>query len=247
MNDIAKMIAIAKKFGGGASGAAAPVVILPETVLTVDQSEANILDQPSAIPEVGGTCSVTYNGAAYDCPVVSAPLGEITGVALGNTAAVDLGAGNESAPFVVVLFPTGMDIGDSGVIAYGMCMPLDGATSVTLSIVQTEGGSAGSASGSGGVCVINVTCDGERNPDTGEYPNAAMDKTFGEIKACYDAGGILMCRLAYTSGEQTDVVFEFPLVQCIKGYGFIFMIDGVSGSIANYIMIAPNDIRVAFN
>lgn len=229
----------------GMGGGSAPVVILPETVLTLNQyGQAHIFDQLSAFPEVGGTCSVTYNGAAYDCPVVSAQIGEIAVVALGNTAAADLGAGNESAPFVVALYPCAIDNGE--VVSYGACVPMDGATSITLSIVQTEGGSA-SASGSGGVCVINVTCEGERDPDTGKYYNAAMDKTYGEIKACYDAGGILICRLAYTSGEATNVKYEFPLDNCIAGIVFYFRISNTLGNIANMIFISPDGIDVTFD
>lgn len=142
MSDIAKMIAIAKRFGGG-TGGPSEVVILPETVVTLEDGDdtAYIMSPLSATPTEGATAKVTYNGTEYPCTVARVEEDGMNGYALGNLDAMGLSGGNPDAPFVVILFPDGMDG------AYGGVMPMEEVTSITLSIVQEGSASGGGASG----------------------------------------------------------------------------------------------------
>lgn len=111
------------------------VVILPETELMVIEDvdeEAPITTPLSATPTEGATAKVTYNGTEYACTIARAEDGGVEMFCIGNTDVIGLPGGNPDAPFVMILIPGG----ENG--AYGMVMPLDGATSITLSVVQTE-------------------------------------------------------------------------------------------------------------
>lgn len=184
------------------------VVILPETELTVDGDggggEAMILTPLSAFPEVGGTCEVTYNGTAYDCPVISAPMNGAAAVALGNTEALELGAGNNDAPFAVVLFPNAAELGE--VVAYGACVPMDGATTITLSIVQTEGGASGAVAGSTYRIPVTAANTPEEQPAWKAYSNVTLD----QIRTAYNAGS-----LPYVAvGVGTDaIIFRLSVIE----------------------------------
>ena len=132
------------KLAGGSS----EVVILTETAVTVTEGQGYITTPLSATPTEGATARVTYNGTEYLCPVVAQADEEVAGYMLGNLDATGNGGGNPYAPFLVMLFQDGFDVSEDGTPdMYGMVMPLDGATTVTLSIVQTEGASGGGASG----------------------------------------------------------------------------------------------------
>lgn len=120
------------------------VVILPETVTTVVEEmdgQAPITTPLSATPTEGATAKVTYNGTEYPCTVANASEEGIDAFVMGNFAAIGMpfDGSNPDAPFVVALIPAG----DSG--GYGMVVPLDGATSITLSIVQVDAASGGGA------------------------------------------------------------------------------------------------------
>lgn len=177
MSDIAKMIAIAKRFGGGGSGPS-EVVILPEMETTVEEGQAYIMTPLSATPTDGATAKVTYNGTEYPCTVAYAGEDGIDAYAMGNFDAVGMPftGGNPDAPFVVALTPAGE--GD----VYGVVMPTDGATAITLSIVQTEGAASGGDAG-GGVFTVRTTGSYENNAFTFD----GFDKSFSEMKAAYDA------------------------------------------------------------
>lgn len=129
------------KLAGGSS----EVVILPETVVTVEDGDntADIMSPLSATPTEGATAKVTYNGTEYPCTVARVEEDGMNGYAMGNLDAMGLSGGNPDAPFVVILFPDGMEG------AYGGVMPVEGVTSITLSIVQE-----GSASAGGGMFVV---------------------------------------------------------------------------------------------
>lgn len=133
------------KLAGGSS----EVVILPETVVTVNEGQGVIMTPLSATPTEGATAKVTYNGTEYLCQFVAEADEESTGYMLGNLEATGNGVGNPDAPFVVVLIPDGMDDTGDGTIVYGVVMPMEEVTSVTLSIVQENGASAG-----GGMFVV---------------------------------------------------------------------------------------------
>lgn len=178
------------------------VVILPETAVTVTEGQGYITTPLSATPTGGATAKVTYNGMEYLCTVVAAADEEATGYMLGNLDFIGNGGGNPDAPFVVMLIPDGVDINEDGTMdMYGTVMPVDGATSVTLSIVQVGAESGGgSSSGGSGVCVVTVTADTENMSD---FTNVKADKTFTEMRAAYESGGLLWCRLIVTMTSGT--------------------------------------------
>ena len=191
------------KLAGGTS----EVVILQETVATVDAEaggQAFIMTPLSATPTEGATAKIIYNGVEYTSPII---LGEDEGLVMygmGNTDMMGLPGGNADAPFVVVLIPSGMDG------AYGMVMPMDGATSVTLSIVQTEGAASGGAADSP-VVIAKLTGSGS---------NITIDKTFDEIVSLVKSGKIVYLQnitadtattmmLANYSGSATPKTLNF--------------------------------------
>lgn len=163
--------------------APAPVVILPETVVTVNEGQGLILTPLSATPTDGATAKVTYNGTEYLCPVVAQADEEAAGYMLGNLDATGNGGGNPDAPFLVVLIPDGVDDTGDGTIAYGFIMTLDGATSVTLYIVQTGEASAdGDDVSLESLGFVTVTATGDSLDVT------SVDMTFEEVMAAATAG-----------------------------------------------------------
>ena len=176
MSDIAKMIAIAKRFGGGGSGPS-EVVILPETEFTVNEEGTVLITEPlQKTVEAGDTLSIVYNGTAYECTGVSAE----DSIVFGNIEASGLEGGNPNAPFAVGILKNGEDLdGDGAIDLYGMVMPLDGSTTITLSIVQTEGETSG---GGGGASAMIVNID----PST-----MTIDKPFSDVHAAVSTGEIV--------------------------------------------------------
>lgn len=134
-----KMLAFINALGDNSSPT--EVVILPETETTVEDGRATIMTPLSTAPTAGVAAKVTYNGTEYTCMIVYVGEDGIDTYAMGNFDAIDMPftGGNPDAPFVVALTPAG----DSG--GYGMVVPLDGATSITLSIVQVDAASGGGA------------------------------------------------------------------------------------------------------
>lgn len=185
MSDIAKMIAIAKRFGGGSSPS--EVVILPETEMTAyveDMGGFAIMTPLSATPTVGATAKATYNGTEYPCTVARVEEDGMNGYALGNLDAMGLSGGNPDAPFVVILIPDGLDVG------YGLVIPMDGAATVTLSIVQTEGGDSSADAGGGTFIVEAVSKEQVENTDNSvkQKFSLTLNKSYAETLAAFKAG-----------------------------------------------------------
>lgn len=159
----------------------APTVILPETELTARDENMFSLDTPaSATPTDGGTAIITYNGVEYTSPIIRAKDDETVLYAMGNTGLFGIPGGNADAPFFVLLFEQETDG------AYGRFANTDGATSVTLSIVEkVETESTGG--GSGGF-IVKATCDFENN-------TATFDKTYEETLAAIKAGQYVACHV----------------------------------------------------
>ena len=105
------------------SGGASDVVILPETVTTVDPDNsegAAVIATPLQSPVAAGdTVSITYNGTAYECTGVDGGTTNSRSVAFGNLAAMGATGGNPDAPFIVILAPDGIDDDGDGVIDNG--------------------------------------------------------------------------------------------------------------------------------
>lgn len=116
-----------------------PVTILEGTTVQGEGGQMLLLIPLAADPEVGAIYKVTYNGTAYDCPVLAYAADGMTGVMLGNSDALGVPGGNPDAPFVALLMPGGTDMGD-GLMAYGMVIDTTGASSATISIVEAASG-----------------------------------------------------------------------------------------------------------
>lgn len=204
-----KMLAFINALGGG-SAAPSEVVILPETVLTVDDGQARITVPLQAPVADGDTVSISYNGTEYEC---TGAFMEGMGVAFGNLAALgEMYTGNPDAPFVVILAPDGFDEDNDGnVDFYGSCMPIDGSsTTITLSIVQVgaESGGGSASAGSGFIVKATVTLDGSGGSGTATF-DKTMDETVAAIKAgqyvvCHNddpEGGMILPAVTYAAGN----------------------------------------------
>lgn len=103
--------------------------ILPETTIEIipGQGTGYITDKPSATPIIGGTYTVNWNGAEYECVAQAYEDSGITGAILGNAGAVDAGEATED-PFVIILLSIDID----GM--WGLIAALDGSTAPTFSI-----------------------------------------------------------------------------------------------------------------
>lgn len=164
------------------------VVILPETVTTVDAEagQAPIMTPLSATPMNGATAKVTYNGAEYTSPIIYTEEGGGM-YAIGNTDAAGIPGGNAEAPFIVGLVPGGVD-GN-----YGMVMPLDGSTTITLSIVQVGAASGGESAG-GGVLMFNATVNSTFDA------LESSDKTYEQILAAFNSGKYVAAKVNMNGG-----------------------------------------------
>lgn len=180
MNSMGEIIAIVKAVVNNTLHPS-PTVILPETELTARDENFFSLDTPaSATPTDGGTAIITYNGVEYTSPIIRAEDDETVLYAMGYTEIMGIPGGNADAPFCVLLFEQETDG------AYGMFSNTDGATSVTLSIVEkVETESTGG--GSGGF-IVKATCDFENN-------TATFDKTYEETLAAIKAGQYVACHV----------------------------------------------------
>ena len=176
------------------------VVILPETVLTASEEtggQAPIMTPLSATPTEGATAKVTYNGTEYICTNVCVEEDGIRSYMLGNLDALGtFSGGNPDAPFVVALIPDGVDG------AYGIVMPMDGATSITLSIVQVGAASGGESAG-GGYLYFTGTATMNSNTNNGE---ATLDKTFAQVLAAIKGKQPVFCALSGVHDNQIYIL-----------------------------------------
>jgi hypothetical protein len=70
---------------------------------------------------------------------------------------------------------------------YGFVMPMDGATTITLSIVQTEGAASGGDAAESPVLVVNAQM-------TSISAVSSVDKSFDQVAAAVKAGKIVYLR-----------------------------------------------------
>jgi hypothetical protein len=175
----------------GGSSAPAHVVILPETTAEVDPDAGVvfIMTPMSATPTDGGTAKIVYNGAEYTSPILYISDNGLDGYAMGNTGAIGIPGGNSDAPFLVALYTAETDG------AYGMFMPMDGATSVTVSI--TEGASSGAAESP--VVVVPFVVDNSMNIN--------ITKSFDDILALANSG-----KVVFITGVFAYATWFLPLV-----------------------------------
>lgn len=121
----------------------AEVVNLEETAPTYDETDAcfYLLSPWAADLMAGDVATVKYNGTDYECKAVDGkaiqPDAPTKMVAMGNLAAMGLEGvegSNPNAPFALVAIPNS-DLTEG---LYGMLVPLDGATAVTLSVTSKQ-------------------------------------------------------------------------------------------------------------
>lgn len=105
------------------------IEILPETV-PVGEGEMAITTAPSAYPVENDTYTIMYNGVDYECVCHIADMGGVSAFAFGNLSALGLPF-ETSDPFILIIFSP-ETVAEMG--AYGVFAPLDGSTSVTVSI-----------------------------------------------------------------------------------------------------------------
>jgi len=251
MNEMQKMIAIAKKFGGG--GSPSEIVILPETELTVinasDDGGQYMLTTPFENKPTGGsTCKFMWGGVEYTSPVVDAtavaeaPLpvlvygnSDMMGFteALGSNPAPD-------APFFGMMYPDGME--EDGIIQY-LLFAASGdivADPPVLSIVNIGGEESDDASG-----VLTVKCVSSTSFIDSKTTISGADKSFSEVAAAYKSGKLVRfiaqyrsddtnCDFvgvvryaAYENSEINTLVIEFPQnMFATARYSFGFNADG---------------------
>lgn len=181
------------------------VDVLPETTLTYMGEEGGmklhtLTTSLLGMLEEGKTYQVACNGTAYDCPVVSADGG--LAFVLGNASAVGSEGGNPDAPFSMIVYNDADTIASQGF--GGICAALDGATSVTISIM--------------GEGTVYKTLPEEYLPDnrvitahatltkmnTTDTEFGEWDMTFDELWEAFNAGHDVRVLCAYTGNASGD-------------------------------------------
>lgn len=105
--------------------------VIPETEWVNNEGQFVLAEAPTNQPAIGVNHTVVYNGVSYDCVGVALEEDGKVSVGLGNTYALGLGDAPSEVPFVVVIIPL-EEAAEMGM--YGLCLPMDGAESVTMSI-----------------------------------------------------------------------------------------------------------------
>lgn len=189
--------------GGGGGSAINSVTILPATDLMYTEE----MDMPAfagmlqVMPKSHTLFRINYNGALYDSIVVW----QTNAYAFGNIAFM-YGESFGDIPFVGLIMP----IDETTAALY--CVPIDGAEAVNMSITQME-------SLNPGVCIVNITCDSEKNSE-GEYNNAVKDKTYAEIETAYALGNLVVCRLM-VNGQSGRTDFTMKSYEDSYSFGFV--------------------------
>ena len=208
----------------GAGIKRADKVILPETVLTYRgvEDDGTVHTLPGVTVgmfEIGKNYIVTYNGTAY----------ELTAVDNDGLLILTPTDGSD-APYMVMVWPETENPDMSNVLA---CLSYEGATSVTLSIV--EKGEA--ASVGGGKFIVHATdrTYSEVNPFEGVYTNAytvTVDKELSEILAAFNNNMDVECR------EESEGNVTIYTLNNIGEGGCTFF--SLLGAFVNMIVILPD-------
>lgn len=249
MSELAKMIAIAKKFGGG-SPTPAPVVILPETeLMTSDVEEGSngqyvLLTPLENTPSVGGTYKMVWGGVEYTSKAVEVQIASVgvSGIALGNTDYMgldDVENPGADMPILAVLFPDGFIEDPSDPVMYCMAISI-GVTPnpPVLSIVQTGGASEDSGSDGGGVFTARFTASSA----VAAMELSDCDKSVYEFDAAYKAGKDI--RIVAVVDETQEYIGR--VVRASKPEGDTWIIFNAvvpfgTGSVTNTFTIFPDD------
>lgn len=110
------------------------VEFLTETTFEVDTSEGMvpIMEPPLRMPVEGSTYEVNWNGASYKTGCVASSSGDMPGTlyVLGNLVAD--GGPDTGEPFLIAFYD---DVAAASMNFRGLIAPLDGSTTITLSIM----------------------------------------------------------------------------------------------------------------
>lgn len=230
MSDIAKMIAIAKKFGGG-SIIPAPVVILQDAEVTLDGGYGTITTPLQAPVAVGDVAQITYNGTAYECTGVA---GE--GIMFGNFELIGMTGGNPDAPFAIALMYDGVEQ-DDGTMQYGVAIVSDDSTTATISIVVTGSDTDSGNDGSG-----VFTARFKASSALAAMELSECDKSPFEFDAAYKAGKDI--RIVAVVDETREYIGRVVHAWNPEGNAwtiFNAVVPFGTGSVTNTFTIAPGD------
>ena len=221
------------------------VLILPPTDLVPMDG---MFSQPNPWVQdmvVGGVYDVTYNGTVYECEAYDyhemqpdAPEGVLI---LGNIALTGGTGGNPDAPFVMLAYPNSAGA-EAGL--YGMLIPGDGATAVTMGITGKETGVETPEV----LYPVNVevTANASNTFDFG-----ACDKTWAEIAAAYAAGKTLQVKL-HQKQDGGEMVFpariecEIVSAGALTGLTVRYALNMYANNDAVRLMAAADDGGVRF-
>jgi hypothetical protein len=203
------------------------VVNLEETTLTGEDEDGDgttdgfYLVTPWAVDiEAGKTYNVNFNSTTCECKAIDGRTIEPETAAgmlyMGNLAALGaegIEGSNPDAPFVLVAVNNGTAESETGGM-YGMLVPLNGATSATLSVTHTgetetiktidpeflppiEG-------------VFNVHTTATMYHTTTGFDFSAFDKTYAEMAAAYKAGRHvrIVCTMYNNGAKMGDLIGE---------------------------------------
>lgn len=207
MSDMARMFFLAQAACNGGGSGPSEVVILPETVLETIEGTFVGATPLSNVPTDGATAVITYNGVEYTSPIIYVAQNAI--FAMGNTEALGLQGGNADAPFMVALSPSGYDG------QYVSVMPLDDATSVTISIVQVGAASGGDTGG-----YLYIT--GMAEDSEADSTNVTMSMPFEVVLAAVHSGKPVFCALHNFKGDTLIYVLQ---VTGYSDWAVLFVVD----------------------
>lgn len=215
----------------GGSSTPAPVVILQDAEITIDQGLGQITTPLQAPVAAGDIAQITYDGTTYECTGV---VGE--GIMFGNFELVGMTGGNPDAPFVVALMNEGNDQGD-GTMVYGMAIFAEGSTATTISIVVT-GNSADSGNDGGGV----FTARFKASSALAAMELSDCDKSMFEFDAAYRAGKDI--RIVAVVDETQEYIGRVVCASKPEGDAWVIfnaVVPFGTGGVTNTFAIAPRD------
>jgi hypothetical protein len=134
---------------------------------------------------------------------------------------------------MVALFPNGMDG------AYGIVMTMQEVTTVTLSIVQTEGAASGGESAGGGVMTARVAA----SSNTKDMTLSGCDKKFSEFMAAYKAGKLIRIIAATEeNGDPIEYVGNVVYYAVMNGTDvFSVAMPYATGTTTKQFLLLPGD------
>ena len=196
LTPITRMEKFLKEFGGSGGGVsswndltdkpfyeeASTVEVLAETALIVDAdlAEGFIFTNPITL-EAEKTYNINYNGVSYSCVANELAMEGKTSITLGNMSVI--GGEDTGEPFALLVFPADLAVQNG---FYMQVMPLDEASSVTISIYQET--------------TVTHPIEGKYLPKAlqfGEKENVIFPETTVTFTPMEEAGGMFVFMTAF--------------------------------------------------